>query len=488
MKARRFNIFRRIAIVVFTLITVLGLVFISITYMAITHFHEASTQLLNKDVAAHIAEFTSPFEKTGLNKRKADSVFHDAMVISPSAEVYFLDTTGRVIYFHAPKTDIKLWNLPIENIKKLITSQGKEYIKAPDPKDPSHPKIFSAAEVSNKSQRLGYIYVILGSNEFKNVSQMLLSSHFGTLALMVFCFIIGVSIILSFLYIKRIQKNFNEMISVLERFEQGDFEARFLIKQQDDLAPVTNAFNKMADLLVYNINRLKKSEKERIDFIANMSHDLRPPLSIARGYTETLLIKKEKQGITQQELEEYIPIVLNKIMQVENMVKQLFELSKMESVEFKPNKEPFVLSEIAQEAVNTFQLAASEKKVSLKCTQCQYHVWIDADIAMMERVIQNLVDNAIKSTPADGKIQVSLAVENNELIFNIENTGSPLPQELLNWVNTHNSETDVLHNRPKNLGLGLVIVNKILRLHHFTFKAQTQPSGNLFSIRMPVYR
>jgi K+-sensing histidine kinase KdpD len=159
----------------------------------------------------------------------------------------------------------------------------------------------------------------------------------------------------------------------------------------------------------------------------------------------------------------------------------------MDSVEFTPRKEPFVFSEILQEAVNNFQLAAAEKKVSLKCTQCQYHVWINADIAMMERVVQNLVDNAVKGTPEGGKIEVSLTVENNKLIFDIMNTGSPLTKELLDWINSYD-DNETLFKRPRNLGLGLVIVNKILSLHKFSFKAQTQPSGNLFSIDMPIHQ
>jgi signal transduction histidine kinase len=487
MKARRLGFFRRIAVMIFALTTVLGLLFITITYFSTTRFHEVSTQLLNKDVAAHIAKFTSPFERDGLNKQKADSVFHNAMVISPNSEVYFLDTAGTVIYFNKTEDSVTLFKLPLENIKKHISAKGEDYIKGPDPRDPSSPKIFSAAEVFNKSRLLGYIYVVFGSSQYQDVTRMLYTSHIGNLVFATFGCIIVVSIILSLLYINRTEKSFNRIVSVLQRFEKGDFEARFSSNHHDDFGPIKQAFNSMADLLVFNINRLTRIEKERKDFIANISHDLRPPLSIARGYTETLLIKKEKEGINKQELEEYVSLVLNKILQVENMVKQLFELSKMDSVEFTPRKEPFVFSEILQEAVNNFQLAAAEKKVSLKCTQCQYHVWINADIAMMERVVQNLVDNAVKGTPESGKIEVSLTVENNKLIFDIMNTGSPLTKELLDWINSYD-DNETLFKRPRNLGLGLVIVNKILSLHKFSFKAQTQPSGNLFSIDMPIHQ
>ncbi len=482
----KFSIFQRITILIFALITVLCILFISITYVATTYFYQASTQLLNKDVALHIKEFSSPFEKDGINKRKADSVFKNAMVLSPSAEVYFLDTAGKVIAFHAPKDSIKLWNLPLRNIKAYIKSNGEKYIKGPDPKDPANPKIFSASEVIFKTGKLGYIYVILGNNEYRNVSQMLFSSHVAKLALLAFFIIIAFSIVVSFVYLKNMQQSFNRMLVVLSRFETGDFEARFKIKEQHELAPITRGFNKMADLLVYNINQLKEFEHERKDFIAHISHDLRTPLSIARGYAETLLIKKQDGNLTQPEIDNYMQMILNGILHVEHLVTMLFELSKIESSQFRLKKEPFVLSEIVQETVNTFQLRAQEKTISLKCAQCQYHVWVNADVSMTERVVQNLVDNAVKNTPAGGVINVGLSVENNYLIFNIENTGEPLPAELITWINNPAKEDERI-SKPSRSGLGLVIVKKILYLHGSQLQANViNNTANSFSFSLPI--
>ncbi len=486
MKQRQFPIIRRITILVFTLITTLCLLFMGIAYFSTVAFHEASTQLLNKDVAAHIAEFTSPFENNGINKKKADSVFHNAMVISPSAEVYFLDAAGKVIAFHASEKDIRLWNVPLHNIQKLIEAKGEKYIKGADPRDPSNPKIFSAAEVNNKTKKLGYIYVILSSNP--QVTKTLYNSYLGRLLLKALFVIIAISVIFSFIYINRIKRGFNRMIPVFDRFESGDFTARFETKEaHDEMAPITHSFNKLADLLVYNINRLTKSEKERKDFIATISHDLRTPLSIAKGYTETLLIKKAGPELSTGQQDQYLHLVLQKIAQIENMVQQLFELSKMEAVEFKPNKEPFVLSEIVRENIHIYQLIASEKNVSLACTECLYHVWVNADISMMERVFQNLIDNAIKSTPEGGKIQVSITADNTDLVFRIENNGSPLSEELLNWINNHEDESSFSGNRPPKLGLGLLIIKKILLLHQYTFRAESNTGiGNAFTIVMPI--
>lgn len=486
MKQKRFTIFKRISLLAFALITILGLLFMGITYYATTTFHLASTELLNKDVAAHIAKFASPFERNGINKRKADSVFQHVMILNPSTEVYFLDTTGSIMDFYGPKKDIKLWKISLEKIKKYILSEGEEYLKSQDPRDPSNDKIFSAAEVVSDSKRLGFIYVILGSNEYKNVSEMLFKSHVGNLAIKAFAFIIILSIVFSMLYINRIRRSFDSMINVLGKFENGDFQARFKIKEQHELAPITRAFNKMADLLVHNVNRLTGLENTRKDFIAHISHDLRTPLAIVRGYAETLFIKMQDGSLTREDQDNYIQIILNKIFNVEHLVTMLFELSKIESPAFKLTTEPFVLSEIVQETVNTFQLPAKEKSIDLKCTECLYHVWVNADVGMMERVIQNLLENAVKNTPADGIIKVWLNVENDYLVFNIENTGEPLPPALVAWIDSP-AINDESFSKPSGSGLGLLIVRKILSRHGAQLRGSvTENATNLFSFSLQI--
>ncbi|MEO7802214.1 MAG: histidine kinase dimerization/phospho-acceptor domain-containing protein, partial [Ginsengibacter sp.] len=310
MRSRQFSIFTRIGILFFTVITVLCLLFMGITYLSVSNFHEAGTQLLNKEVATHIAKFTSPFNHNGIDEKKADSVFYNAMVLSPSAEVYFLDSAGNVVAYHANEDEIRLTKIDLTSIKKLIASEGSKYIKGPDPRDPANPKIFSAAEVWNGSRQLGYIYVILGSN--KHVNSMLFSTYFSGLIVKVITAIIILSIIFAGLYIRRLQKKYNSMLTILDRFQQGDFTARFPVEVHDEMAPITTAFNTMADLLVVNIDKLTKTGKERKDFVANISHDLRTPLSVARGYTETLLMKKD-QHMTSPEQEEFLQLVYRKI-------------------------------------------------------------------------------------------------------------------------------------------------------------------------------
>ncbi len=486
MRPRKRTIFSRIIALVFILVTVLGGLFMAMTYLIATNYFEASTQHLNKDVAAHIAKFTSPFEGDRFNQKKADSIFHDAMVLNPSSEVYFLDNTGAVIGYHADDTAvIKQRTISLRKIEAYLAAGSTEYIKGPDPRDPANPKIFSAAEVRSGGRRIGYIYVVLNSKGAHDAAQMLAGSQVGKLTLAASIAIILLSLLISVYYIGRIQRRFNGVLQVLDRFQQGDLAARFRVHSGDDLAPVTEAFNKMADQLVYHIDRLTKSEADRKTFIAGISHDLRTPVSIARGYAETLLIKgTSSAGARLKGGDEYAQLVLNKIQQVEALVGQLHELSLAELVS-EPKREPFVFSEVLMEGVHTFRAQAAERGVTVDCTRCEDGSWINADIRLIERVIQNLLLNSVTHSLPDTVVEVTLERVQNELLFRIANPGEPMAADLVRWLNTtENGESDP---RPAKPSIGLMIVKRILDLHRYPFEVRSNDSAISFVIRMEVY-
>ena len=110
-------------------------------------------------------------------------------------------------------------------------------------------------------------------------------------AIIAFCIIIVLSVALSILYVNRLQRSFKKIIAVLNEYMKGDLNVRFKMNEKDEFAPITDSFNKLATLLSYNIDKLKQTEQERKNFIATISHDLRTPFSVAKGYTETALTK-----------------------------------------------------------------------------------------------------------------------------------------------------------------------------------------------------
>jgi K+-sensing histidine kinase KdpD len=172
------------------------------------------------------------------------------------------------------------------------------------------------------------------------------------------------------------------------------------------------------------------------------------------------------------------------VLRLEHMVQQLLELSKMESAGLNLEKQPFVFSEIVQELVHSFSLTSQEKKISIECINCENTAWIYADIHMMERVIQNLLTNAIKFTHENGKICISLYNHAGELTFLISNKGEAMSTPLLGWLEDNKTDSS---SRPHNHGLGLLIVKTILQLHNFPIKAEFKiDEGNIISFRMPI--
>ncbi len=477
---------RLISLIVFLLIAGTAVLFMAITYYSAKQYHQATTQLLNREVAEHIAKFTSPYQKKGINKAIADSVFHNAMVLSPSIEVYFLDTNGRVMYYDAPDKDIVQWTVPLDPLNRYIASEGKKFITGIDPRDPDEEKIFSAAKVNASGRYQGYIYVILGSKEFRLASNILYNSHIGNLLLQAFMFVVISSIIITWLYLRRVEKRFHRMIGVLERFKKGDYNARFQKEKNSEFSVFTESFNNMAELLVRNIVHLKQSEEGRKQLIVNISHDLRTPLSIARGYAETLSIKKSENQNLPDKQDHYIDLVIQKITQVEHMVTQLFELSRIESGEIVPHKQPFIFSEIVFEVMNSLMLPASHKNITIECAECSDFSWIDADIKMMESVVQNIIINAISYTKEKNIICVSMKQIENELVFVVENPADPLPDDVLAWINAgSHGDGD---SRPQKSMIGLSIVKRIIHLHHFDLLVTSVNGYNTFRIIMPLFR
>ncbi|MBB3054327.1 HAMP domain-containing sensor histidine kinase [Mucilaginibacter gotjawali] len=483
MKTKSTGIFSRIGVFVFLVITTLGVLFVVVTYNATSDYFQASTQLLNKDVAANIARLSAPFSKDGIDHKKADSVFNSTMIISPNTEVYFLDTMGNVKYYYAPDSLIKERKVPVAQIEAYL-SDHLHLIKNADPRDPGNPKIFSAAPVSFQNQKIGYIYVILAGMEYRSVAEFVFKSQVGGWATKVFFIIILATVVFSLLYTSRLQKRFNHVIYVLDQFKVGNLNVRFNIEQKDEFFPIADAFNKMVAMLDENFTRLKLLESERKNFLANISHDLRTPLAVARGYTETLLIETTA---SREEQVSHLEMIQNKIMQVEKLVLQLFELSKMESVNFTPQKEPFVFSEILQEVIKGAEFQARKKNITIRCENCEDSSLIDADISMMERVVQNLLENAVKYTNENGYIKVVLSREPGKLIVLLENNGKLITGELLDWIK--NSAADAAMHRPKQAGLGLALVKRILYLHGFDFNAGIADDNyNRFIISINSYQ
>ena len=244
----------------------------------------------------------------------------------------------------------------------------------------------------------------------------------------------------------------------------------------------------MADTIVRNMEDIKTMDNLRRELVANVSHDLRTPLATIQGYLETILIKAD--SLSEEEKKNYLQTILKSTERLKKLVDELFELSKLEAREEKPKPESFSLAELAQDVQQKNLIFAETKKIELK-TNFSYDLPIAyADIGMMERVIQNLLENAIKFTPEGGKIELKLKQDDENIIVSVQDSGEGIkPAELPYIFDRYNRGKRIGLKSNEGLGLGLAIVKKILEVHNIEIKVESEEGkGTTFSFKVPIYK
>jgi signal transduction histidine kinase len=472
---------------VFSLLPIsLGAAYIGIAgWMAKRNFNAINEQLYG-DVAVHLARNTAPFRNGRPDTAVTHDIIHSIMLINPSVEVYLLDTSGRIVDFVVPDKTVKTSKVDLGPVFRYIQEGGKKYVTGDNPKTPASRTIFSAAPVYEGHRLTGYVYAILASQKQAEVTAALDRDFFfglGTLlffATLVVIFLVGV--ITFFLITDSICK----ISSVVKRFTDGDHAARIEGQVKGNLGVLTSAFNEMADTIVDNMNKLTSLDRLRQELIANVSHDLRSPLAITQGFVETLIMKED--SLPGAERQRYLSIVLSSLRKLARLVDQLFEYSKLEANQIRPVKEPFLLGELLSDIFMKYDIVAQARGITLRMENRENFPAVVADLALVERAIQNLLDNAFKFTPEGGMITISLRRLQKGIEIAIADTGAGIPlHDQLYIFDRYKQLPEHDSQKREGMGLGLAIVKKIMELHQATIHIRSTPgSGTIFWFQLPT--
>ncbi len=234
-------------------------------------------------------------------------------------------------------------------------------------------------------------------------------------------------------------------------------------------------------------NRLQEENVYlRRELIANVSHDLRSPLASLRGYLETLLIKEK--SLTAGERRSYLEIAARQAEHLQTLISELFDLAKLDFQGYQINPEPVHLGELAQDVMQKFRLAAQKKRVTLS-TDIQPEVgYVRADIALIERTLENLLENALAHTEPDGRIRLAVLPHDGRVTVEVSDTGSGIPAADLPHIFERFYRVDKARTRDSSgSGLGLAIVKRIVELHNSEIRVQSSPAeGTTFWFALPA--
>lgn len=457
-----------------------------ISVNAANHYALEVNQNMNHDLAAHVAVMMEPFIFDGqINEAGLEDLVHSLMVINPSIEVYLLDTQGKILSYVAPEKVVKLDKVSLGPINEFISKSRKKIIYGDDPRNPGELKIFSASELIQDKRLTGYIYIVLASQEYTSAAKLVKGSFIMGLSIRSIITILLASALVGLLALWFIVKKLNRLIRGIRKFEEGKLETRIEVKSNDDLDEVGRVFNSMADTIQQNIEELKGVENLRKELISNISHDLRTPIASIQGYAETLILKKD--SINQKEQEKYLGVIYKNCENLQDLVTNLFELSKLQSNQVILNKEPFSIGELVHDVANKYRILSQKKGVSINTLVSKDIPVVEADVLLIDRVLQNLIDNAIRFCKEGDTINIQLnSDEKSEVDITIADTGEGIPGEWLPNIFDRYFKKD---ERGGSSGLGLAIVKRIMDLHESSIDVKSiVGKGTSFQFSLPVAR
>ena len=482
------SLFWRISAVFFVLLVLIGLAYVYGTIYYSEMYLDQVNQRLNRQTAKNIVEHSKPFYDGKVIKPALEEMFSHVMAINPSLEVYLVDTTGEILAWYPPDKTIRQKQLAMQPVYRFIETDGNISIKGDDPLNPEAKKIFSASELRMNNMLYAYLYVVLSGEEYKAASDSLFGSYLLQISAQTVVITLVATLLIGLLIIRVITKNYSRIISVMQKFRQGDLKARVKVQSTGDERHLAEMFNEMADILTSNIEKLKEVEVLRRELIANVSHDLRTPIAIIRGYVETLQMKEET--ITVEERRQYVNTVSESAEKLEKLVNELFELSKLEANQVTPKKEPFIISELVSDISSKYQLIAQTKNISITTNLSKELPPVYADVSLIERVMQNLIDNAMKFTPDGGSIIISTNKDNEKNVsVSVTDTGIGIPENQREQIFARYYKANSFSDLKNSTGLGLAIAKKILDLHNSSLElVSTENVGSSFIFRLGLYR
>jgi len=267
------------------------------------------------------------------------------------------------------------------------------------------------------------------------------------------------------------------MTNAARDISSGNWKTRIHLKGNDEIKVLADSFNQMVD-------NLENLEKMRRDFIANVSHELRTPMTSINGFIEGILdgtIPEDKQKY-------YLNIVKEEVKRLYRLVSDLLDIARMESGETKVNLTAFDICEVIRLSVIQLQQFIEDKNINFRANFEQESMHVYADRDAIQRVMINLIHNAIKFTPEGGSISVSVRDIKGKAEITVSDTGQGIPAEDLPFVFERFHKADKSRGKDKTgVGLGLYIVKNIIKAHNENITVESEyGKGTTFSLSLPL--
>lgn len=306
--------------------------------------------------------------------------------------------------------------------------------------------------------------------------------------IILFVFTMIIVILIAIIFSKTLSKPLVKMSTIANQIANQNFSEKYIVKSKDELGQMGEALNKISTNLEQKITelvhaneklaqdyelQLKLKEKEK-EFVANVSHELKTPLTVINGY-----IKGIKNGVYEQNDLKYCDVILDEVDRMTEMVQEMLDISRLESPIYQLTESTFDLWHTFLKVYDKFKAMADEKGLQV-LFEIDEEAYVNGDIKRIEQVITNLFVNAVKYTPKHNRINIKIVyLESfNKYMFKIENENIFIPNDEIEQIWDPFYRVEKSRNKEfGGSGLGLAIVKQILERHHSSFGVNNTENG-----------
>lgn len=467
------SLYGRIALVFASILLALGVLLGWLGYGAAKQHQHEVLQRVSLALAHHIAGQPALVGTKGVDRARTDALFAHLMAVNPNIEVYLLDAEGKVLRAFPGDAALARDHVALGPIRNLL-NKGPLPVLGDNPRHADRPEIFSAAPIRGPAGTTGYVYIVLLNDMYRGMVSAAWQGYVLRSSAWIAALAVVMALATGLAAFAMVTRRLQRLTREVETFagapvDDGNPPPDALAKQGDEIDRLATAFASMRERLQAQMTQLKRQDELRRELVANVSHDLRTPLTSMHGYLETLV--RMGDDLSGEEQKQYLAVAVRQSHKVSHLAQQLFELARLECEETLPQPELFSISELVQDIAQKYALTTQRKDLRLRTDVDAQSLLVRGDIGMIERVISNLLDNAIRHTPQHGEVGLEArAGALGEIEICVSDNGQGISPEHLPGLLERGSALRLLAAQ-RGGGLGLLIANRMLSLHGSRIRA-----------------
>ncbi len=460
--------------------------------------YQRTHQFLERIAAAH-PELWQEYNRSG---SAFGQTLRQYTLYSPNTGLYLIDKEGRVLASAGEgRTFWSSYKISVEPLMATHQFDPTQPKYGDDPDMLGASCIIAIYPIIRNEEVKGYLYAVARDAVIQVQTTRLLGSYAIRTSLKVALITMVIGLALTAAVLASFTRPLSRLTQALEEIKAKGFalESNAGIKGADDgsmglphfdrndeIGQLSRTFVGLFERLKEEMRNVKRVDLQRREMIASVSHDLRTPLTALSGQLETVRMKGAEMSLEEQR--RYVDLAFNNAQHLKRLTDSLADLAKLDNPAFEAKLEPIALGELADDLVQRYRLQAEQQGIHMAVEYPDGLPQIPLDASLIERALSNLLDNAMRVTPRDGKVCVRVAPDPLGQRISVSDTGPGVAEEEKSRIFEKFYQTERHREHRGSAGLGLAIVKRVAELHNGQVALEsTLGAGSSFSLILPAH-